>query len=227
MSLPGRYIWPKVSLTQTLTKCQPEPKPHLQGVHLSAERLSENLNTLCILGLASQRSYERPITLMDSYCSWYCYDLSLCLDPQLVKHLGDPNNCMKGITQWIVHSGKLYPQFLQYSQSGRMHFLRENFTDVGHMADLSFHLILSPHFTELVIFMASTSGIKVSCVLYYYRWVSDWSVSQSVRWWLAASAAEDVWWCRPPSNPWRCVMQASGQTSTQRKYFSIFSWKYI
>ena len=103
------FIWLKISLTWSLTKCQPDPKPHLWGyiwpevcltwsdqmstwpeaslweyiwpkvnltqrsdkyvsltwslicreVHPSAEGLSENLNTLCILGLASQRSFAK------------------------------------------------------------------------------------------------------------------------------------------------------------------------
>ena len=39
-------------------KCQPDAKPHLWGsVWLSAKRTSENLNTLCILGVPSQRSF--------------------------------------------------------------------------------------------------------------------------------------------------------------------------
>ena len=71
-----QYIWKKVSLTQSLAKCQPEPKPHLWGgpsdqrsdwlkdlskmstwpeastmgwyIWLSAKTTSENWNTLCI-----------------------------------------------------------------------------------------------------------------------------------------------------------------------------------
>ena len=78
----GWYIWPEVNLTEVVTHlatrccCQEGPSDqrsawpkdltkmstwseasYMGYIWLSAERLSENLNTLCVLGLVSQRSF--------------------------------------------------------------------------------------------------------------------------------------------------------------------------
>ena len=48
---PDQKIW---------QKCQPDPKSHISvPIWLSAEWLSENLNTLCVSCFASQRSFLR------------------------------------------------------------------------------------------------------------------------------------------------------------------------
>ena len=58
MSLPGVHLTKGQPDLKIWQKCQPDPKPHLWGsIWLSTERLCEHLNTLCILGLASQRSF--------------------------------------------------------------------------------------------------------------------------------------------------------------------------
>ena len=71
-------VWPNVSLTQSLilggtsdhrstwpkdlTKMSTWLEASSVGVvHLSAKRLSENLNTLCVSGLASQRSFTKDL----------------------------------------------------------------------------------------------------------------------------------------------------------------------
>ena len=54
----GGYIWPRVSLTWRSDKNVNLTWSHLWGyIWLSAKRTSENINILCILGLASQRSF--------------------------------------------------------------------------------------------------------------------------------------------------------------------------
>ena len=82
----GGYIWPKVILTQSLALWEGSIWPkvsltqrsvknvyltwslnHRGSIWLSAKRTSENLKTLCVLGLASQRSFPRKAKNLDLY----------------------------------------------------------------------------------------------------------------------------------------------------------------